>query len=766
MQNKGVQKKSKAIPHDSAYGHVTGQARYIDDIKTPSDCLHIAPFYAPHAKGLIKHVCLKKAKSAEGVVDVFLSDSIIGMNECSPSIAGDPILADGEIMFHGQVVGIVAAKSHLQARKAARLVEYEMEYDAKPAVTIQQGSASHDDLLPPVCFEHREIKKAFQQSMRKFSGHMHIGGQEHFYLEGQVALAIPMDDRSLLVYSSTQHPDGIQRIIANMLNVPMSLITCECRRMGGGFGGKESQAAQWACLAALVAYKTGKVAKMRLDRDDDMVMTGKRHDFDIEYQIGYRDDGQIEAIQADFKGRCGCSLDLSQGVLNRTLFHSDNAYFYPAFCLKAHFVRTDTVSNTAFRGFGGPQGVLFAERVMDHIAILNGMDSFDVRIKNFYQSQKDITPYGMQVKDRFGLKMMRMLAKDCEYRKRQRAIQKFNQTSSTMLRGLAITPVKFGISFTLQKLNQAGALVHVFSDGSIHLNHGGTEMGQGLYIKVAQIVANVFSVPTDWVHITPTRTDKVPNASPTAASSGSDMNGMAAYKAATKIKKRMLAFASMLYQSEVHNIVFENGKIYVGQEQISFGELARQAWEARISLSEAAHYATPKIHWDPVHLRGRPFLYFAWGVAASEVKIDRLTGETSVERVDIIHDVGRSLNPAIDIGQIEGAFVQGQGWLTSEELVYNDEGRLLTHAPSTYKIPTCSDAPKQFNVKLWDGNPNREPVIYGSKAVGEPPLMLGCSVFSAITHAIASLRQYRVPKLDAPATPEAILKAISAQIAP
>ncbi len=753
------------LPHDSAQKHVTGLACYIDDIETSQNCIHLAPFYSKATCGTIKSIDLQEAMKQEGVVDILLANAIPGVNDCSPSIGGDPILADGEILFHGQVVGVVLAKSHLHARRAARYVQIVMDKAVKPpAVTIEEGVESLEDILPPYRFERGDVDGALTNATKQFSSSMRVGGQEHFYLEGQVALAMPKEDGNILVYSSTQHPDGNQRTIAAMLNLPMAAVICECRRMGGAFGGKESQSFQWSCLAALAAYKTGRMAKLRLDRDDDMMMTGKRHDFRIDYRVCYDHQGKIEAVCAELLGRCGYSLDLSQGVIDRAMFHADNAYFYPQLRISSRFVRTNTVSNTAFRGFGGPQGVMLAERLMDSIAILENQDPLDIRLRNLYGPKGDVTPYGMKVRDRFAKQLICQLAQDCHYRKRRQEIGVFNSTSQTMLRGIALTPVKFGISFTLKKLNQASALVHVFSDGSIEVNHGGTEMGQGLHTKIMQIVADVFGVKVSCVHIGATRTDKVANAAPTAASSGFDLNGMVAQQAAKAICARLANLMSKLYQTDIKNISFKNGMVYAGKKAIPFADLTLQAVMDRVSLSQTAHYATPKITWERDKVKGRPFLYFAWGAAVSEVLIDRLTGEVSVEQVDILHDVGCSVNPAIDIGQIEGGFVQGQGWLTTEELVYHNTGQLLTHAPSTYKIPTSADIAKKFNVRLWDKNFNTEPVIYRSKAVGEPPLMLAISVFSAITHAIASLQPRKVPVLDSPATPHAILSAINSQL--
>ncbi len=750
-----------ALAHDSAAGHVSGQAVYIDDIMEPAGTLHAAPGTAPVAKGIIRSVNLDEVRAAPGVVAVLTAADVPGPNECSPSIGGDPIFADGEAMFHGQVVFAVIAKTREQARKAAKLGKFDIE-EREPAVSVEDGIGTGETVLDPYEFRRGDPVSAIASAHDSVRGTMHVGGQEHFYLEGQVSMAVPTDAGGMHVYCSTQHPSEVQHLVARMLGQPDATVVCECRRMGGGFGGKESQAGQWACIAALAAKLTGRAVKMRLDRDDDMKSTGKRHDFLVEYSAAHDERGVLEAVDVDFAGRCGCSADLSLGVNDRTMFHADNSYYYPLARIHSRRVRTNTVSNTAFRGFGGPQGMVFAERMMDQIAIKLGADPLAVRKRNFYGPGRDMTPYGMKVHDNVLRKLVGELERTSDYKARRREIARFNKKSSILKKGIALTPVKFGIAFTLKHLNQAGALVHVYSDGSIQVNHGGTEMGQGLYMKVAQVVAEEFGVSADKVRITATTTDKVPNTTPTAASSGSDLNGMAAKRAAEAIKSRMVALAAKLYQVDKAVIRFANNEVSLGGRRIGFAELAKQCFLERVQLSSTGFFATPKITWERETASGRPFLYFAYGASCSEVTIDTLTGEMKIDRVDILHDVGSSLNPAIDIGQIEGGFVQGAGWLTSEELVFDGKGRLATHAPSTYKIPTCSDVPEDFRVALFETKGNREPTIYRSKAVGEPPLMLATSVFSAIYHAVASINPGRFPDLDAPATPEAILKAVDA----
>jgi xanthine dehydrogenase large subunit len=751
----------RALAHDSSALHALGTAIYVDDMREPEGTLHVEPGYvADAACGYIENLNLDAVRRFPGVVAVLTVDDIPGVNDCSPALGDDPILADREIAFHGQVIFAVVAETRDIARRAARLAKIKIAADT-PAVTVEDALATGTkDVVPEYAFKLGDIAKALKASPHVITESFHVGGQEHFYIEGQVALAMPQEKGGMVVYSSTQHPTEVQHCVAKMLKLPDAMVTCECRRMGGAFGGKESQAAQWAALAALAAHVTGRPAKCRLDRDDDMMMTGKRHDVRIDYRVGYNASGRITAADVDFLARCGYSADLSQGVCDRTMFHADNVYFYPAYHIKSRRLRTNTVSNTAFRGFGGPQGMVFAERIMDRIAIETSLDPLDVRKRNLYGRGRDVTPYGQKIKDNIALAIIEALEKSSNYRARRKSIQTFNEESAILKKGIALTPVKFGISFTLTHLNQAGALVHVYTDGSVHLNHGGTEMGQGLYIKIAQVVAEEFGVAVDLVNITATTTGKVPNTSPTAASSGTDLNGMAAKNAAVVIKERMAEVAAKDWKVAKSKIRFENGRVISGNHSMSFGELAKMCHIARVSLSSTGFYATPDITWDRPNATGNPFFYFAYGASCSEVTIDTFTGEMRVDRVDILHDVGHSLNPAIDIGQIEGGFVQGMGWLTTEELVYDDKGVLRTHAPSTYKIPCASDVPEDFRVNLYDSGGNPADSIYRSKAVGEPPLMLPISVWCAINDAIAGLNPGVAPKLVVPATPEAILRAV------
>ena len=618
--------------------------------------------------------------------------------------------------------------------------------------------------MPSETLKRGDSRRAIDNAKHRLKGRTGVGGQDQFYLEGQIAMALPAEDGNLFIYSSTQHPGEVQHLAAAALGRHNKDVIVECRRMGGAFGGKESQPALIACIAALMAEKTGRPCKLRLDRDDDMLMTGKRHDFVIDYEVGFDDTGRIDGIEFMLASRCGMSADLSGPINDRAMFHCDNAYYLENVSIVSHRCKTNTVSNTAFRGFGGPQGMFGIEYVIDSIARYLGVDPLDVRRRNFYGiGERNVTPYRQTVDDNILAPIVDRLEKSSDYRKRVEEIRKFNRSSPVLKRGIALTPVKFGISFTATHLNQAGALLHVYTDGTVHINHGGTEMGQGLFTKVAQVVAEELQIDLDRIRITASDTSKVPNASATAASSGSDLNGKAAQAAARKIKKRLARFACEHFSVSEEQVEFRNNQVRIGNETLGFAELVYLAWFARTSLSATGFYRTPKIHYDRSTFSGRPFFYYAYGAAVSEAIVDTLTGEYRLLRVDILHDCGQSLNPAIDMGQIEGGFVQGAGWLTAEELWWNAEGQLGTHAPSTYKIPTCSDLPVDFRVEMLESAANREKTIYRSKAVGEPPLMLALSVFHAIRDAIACVDDYRtIPHLKAPATPEAVLAAIEA----
>jgi xanthine dehydrogenase large subunit len=749
------------LPHDSAFRHVQGNAPYIDDMREPKGTLHLAIGGSPVARGNLLSLDVSGVKAFPGVVAVITAADLPGPNDVSLSQKDEPVFVTDCIDFHEQPVFAVVATSRDIARRAATLARIEVRRQA-PNVTVEQGMAAGEQVLPEYAFVGGDARQVIAQSPDSVSGVLQVGGQEHFYLEGQITLAVPGEDNEVLVHCSTQHPSEVQHIVARVLGVPDAFVTCQVRRMGGGFGGKESQATQWAVIAAVASRVTGRPCKLRLDRDADMSLTGKRHDFRVDWSVGFDESGLIRAVDVDLNARCGCSADLSQGVVDRAMFHSDNAYFLPVFRINSRRVKTNTVSNTAFRGFGGPQGMMAIERMIDAVAWRLNRDPLDIRKINLYGPGRSTTPYGQVVEDHdTAISLIDQLEQSSRYRERREEIKSFNASSPFLKKGIALTPLKFGISFTLPHLNQAGALVHVYQDGSIQLNHGGTEMGQGLFKKVAQIVAEEFGVGLDRVRITATSTDKVPNTSPTAASSGTDLNGMAAQIAAREIKARMTQVAARQWNISPDLVSFRDDCVIIGNESISFTAMAKLTYAHGVQLSAAGFYRTPSLTWNRAKKQGRPFFYFAYGAACSEVLVDVLTGEMRVKRVDILHDVGRSINPAIDIGQIEGGFVQGMGWLTTEELVFDDAGRLLTHAPATYKIPVASDVPREFNVSLFDGA-NREATIYRSKAVGEPPLMLAISVFAAIADAIHSLNPGQLVLLDAPATPEAIIKAIGA----
>ena len=751
----------QSVIHDSAIKHVTGRAEYTDDLTEPTGTLHAYLGLSTCAHGRIVDMDLSAVRAAPGVIDVLTAADIPGVNDISQGgMKDEPILAVTEVLFHGQPIFAVIAETRDQARRAAALAR--VEYDPLPHYLepIEAFEAGNGYVWEPLTLRRGEPEAALAAAPRRLSGRFAVGGQDHFYLEGQIAMAIPGEDEEVAIFTSTQHPTEVQHMVAHALGVPSNAVVVNVRRMGGGFGGKETQMNLFACIAAIAAKKWHRAVKLRPDRDDDMIATGKRHDFVIDYEVGFDDTGRIHAVSGDWYARCGYSADLSGPVTDRALFHADNAYYYPDVEVRSHPVKTHTVSNTAFRGFGGPQGVIAAERIVEEIAYATGQDTLAVRKANLYQNGQ-LTPYHQPVEDQILPRLFDELEESCDYARRRQAVLDWNAKGGVIRRGIALTPVKFGISFTATWYNQAGALVHIYTDGSIHLNHGGCEMGQGLNTKVAQVVAEAFQVDIDLIRITKTTTEKVPNTSATAASSGTDLNGMAALDACNQIKARLVDFLCTACDATPDEVRFVRNHILVRDEAIRFADAVQRAYLARVQLSAAGFYATPKIHWDRKTGRGRPFYYFAYGAACSEVSVDTLTGEYTIERTDILHDVGRSLNPAIDKGQVEGAFVQGAGWLTSEELWWDAQGRLRTHAPSTYKIPLASDRPKVFNTTLAEWSLNKERTIKRSKAVGEPPFMLGISVFEAIGHAVASVAGYReCPRLDAPATPERVLMAV------
>ncbi|QCR84903.1 xanthine dehydrogenase molybdopterin binding subunit [Moraxella osloensis] len=777
----------KSITHESAHLHVSGKANYVDDIPEVEGTLYAGLGLAEIAHGKIINMDLSAVWQAEGVVSVLTGIELLH-NNCGPVVADEPIIATDTVSFFGQVIFVVVAKTYQQAQQASRLAK--VTYEAlEPILTIEQAIARQSWILPPVQITAGDANAKLAVAPYRLQGMAQVGGQEHFYLEGQICYAYPKEEDMLQVLCSTQHPTEMQLLISEAVGYGMHQVSVEVRRMGGGFGGKESQSAQWACITAILSVKLKRPVKLRLDRDTDMIVTGKRHGFAYQWDVGFDEQGMILGLYIQLASNCGSSTDLSGPVNDRAICHVDNGYYLDAVTIDSLRCKTNTVSNTAFRGFGGPQGMFPIEYIMDDIGYALDIDPLIIRQRNFYTAMSEQagidfsaenideiaprskTPYGTYVKDNILPDLVSKLAEHCDYFTRRETIKSFNEQSPIIKKGLALTPVKFGISFNATLFNQAGALVHIYTDGTILVNHGGTEMGQGLYSKIRQIVAHEFSLDLSKIRLSATDTAKVPNTSATAASSGTDLNGKAAQAACINIRNRLQTFAAELANTKPSQVQFKDGYIYASGQSWQFAEFIKLAYQARIQLWDSGFYKTPDIHWNPVLRYGRPFFYFAYGAAASEVAIDTLTGESKVLRVDILHDVGNSINPAIDIGQIEGGFIQGMGWLTSEELYWVPEGRkqghLFTHAPSTYKIPTATDMPKIFNVNLYD-NQNLENTIHRSKAVGEPPFMLALSVFSALRDAVSAnittpILQNGIkvkPFLSAPATPEAILQAI------
>ncbi|AZM95773.1 xanthine dehydrogenase molybdopterin binding subunit [Vreelandella venusta] len=769
VDSHGQRQAGTASFHESAEKHVTGKAAYIDDLKAPADALHVALGLSPAAHGTLTALDLEAVKQAPGVVDVITFHDVPGHTDIGPVFPGDPIFVDQEISYAGQCIFAVAATSLQAARRAVTLAK--LSIDEQPASLDPVAAAERNDVVRPTHVQERgDWQTELRQAEQTIEGELFIGGQEHFYLEGQACLVLPTEDEGVIVHTSNQHPSETQKLVAEVLGIPFHAVTVEVRRMGGGFGGKETQASPWACMAAIIARRTGKATRIRLPRSDDMRATGKRHPFHNRYRLAINRQGVIQGGDITVIGDCGYSPDLSDAIVDRAMFHADNAYSLGNARVTGHRAKTHTASNTAFRGFGGPQGMMIIEAAMDDIARKVGDDPLIIRKRNFYRDGRDVTHYGQSVDQKQLLHtLVDTLETSSDYWGRRAAIKAFNSNSPIIKKGLALTPVKFGISFTAQHLNQAGALLHVYTDGSIMINHGGTEMGQGLHTKICQVVARELGLDLDSVRISATRTDKVPNTSPTAASSGADLNGMAARDAASKLRARLFDFAAVHFEGGLdrEGMRLENGMLIAGigesERRIPWGELVQTAYLNRISLSEKGFYATPLIHYNRTTGQGRPFYYYAFGAAVAEVSVDTLSGEYLVNRVDVLHDVGNSLNPAIDIGQVEGGFIQGMGWLTSEELKWNDSGALVSDGPATYKIPTFGDLPAIFNVELLEGHPNSMASLYRSKAVGEPPFMLGICVWSALRDALSSLTDYQQsPHLDTPATPERVMLAANA----
>jgi xanthine dehydrogenase large subunit len=762
---KGWSEVGQSHPHESAILHVLGEAVYTDDIPEAQGTLHAALGLSPKAHARILALNLEPVKAMPGVVAVYTYKDIPGTNDCGPIIHDDPILAEEKVEYVGQPVFIVVADTHDNARRAARKAD--IQYQDLPAIlTPQAARAAESYVVPPMRLTRGDAQAAFERSPNILKGKLHVGGQEQFYLEGQISYAVPKEGNGMHVYCSTQHPTEMQHVVSHALHYPSHAVVVECRRMGGGFGGKESQSALWAACAAVSAAHLKRPVKLRADRDDDMMVTGKRHCFYYEYEIGYDEQGLITAAKVQMVTRAGFSADLSAPVATRAICHFDNTYYLSDVDIRAMAGKTNTQSNTAFRGFGGPQGAIAIEYIVDEIARNLGKDALDVRKLNFYgrndEEGRNITQYGQKVKDNVIHELVSQLESETAYRARREAIRAFNASSPVLKKGLALTPVKFGIAFNVTHFNQAGALVHIYVDGSVLVNHGGTEMGQGINTKVCQVVAHELGIPLSSVRASATDTSKVANTSATAASTGADLNGKAAQDAAHTLRKRLVEFAAKSYGVAADEVILANGIVFAGETAMPFADLVQKAYLARVQLWSDGFYATPGLSWDRETMSGNPFGYYAYGASVSEVIVDTLTGEWKLLKADCLYDAGNSLNPAIDVGQVEGAFIQGMGWLTTEELWWNAQGKLMTHAPSTYKIPGVSDCPEDFNVRLFK---NRNPFdsIHRSKAVGEPPLLLPFSVFLAIRDAVASVGDYRFnPPLRAPATGEAILDAVDA----
>ena len=775
-------KTGESMKHESANKHVSGKAIYVDDMPELPGTLHVAVGGSQYAHAFIKSMNLSAVEKAPGVVKVITVKDVPGHTDIGPVFPGDPVLVESECEYIGQPIFAVAAETHEQAKAAVALAQIQYK-ELQPTLTVDKAMQDKFFVRPTHQHKRGDADKALKEAAQTISGKLYVKGQEHFYLEGQISTVVPTEDGGMNVFTSSQHPTEVQKLVAEVLNLSINKVNVEVRRMGGGFGGKETQAAPLACIASLLAYHTQRPVKYRMSRHDDMVMTGKRHDFQNDYTVGINEEGVIQGAVMNVAGKCGNSPDLSDAIVDRAMFHSDNAYYLNNATITGYRCKTHTVSATAYRGFGGPQGVITAEMMLDDIARHMGEDPLTIRKRNLYGIRhesmrladgsidpRNETHYGQTVEQEVLPELIAQLEESSEYWKRREEIKEFNANSAFLKKGLALTPVKFGISFTVQFLNQAGALVHVYTDGSIQVNHGGTEMGQGLYIKVAQVVAEEFQVDLDTIQVTATRTDKVSNTSPTAASSGSDLNGMAAQDACKRIKAGLVKYAAELHNTTEDKVRFESNHVVTtvntdgAEEEIwtPFAEFVQGAYMARVPLFSSGHYQTPKIHYDRNTGKGRPFYYYANGASVSEVLLDTLTGEYKVTRVDILQDVGRSLNPAIDIGQIEGAYIQGMGWLTTEDLVWSDNGRLLSNGPATYKIPAVGDTPIDFRVKLMEQLPNKEETIYRSKAVGEPPFMLGISAWCALRDAVASLADYKFsPPMNAPATPECVLNAVN-----
>ena len=760
----GIQQGTDVI-HESAHLHVTGSATFTDDMPELAGTLYAALIMSPVAHGeLIGDGIDREAILKEhGVVAVYTAKDIPGENNCGPIVHDDPFLAVGKVEFLGQAVAVVVAREMLYAREAAHKAKVVVK-ELPPILTIDEAMAAQSFVMPPKGITRGNASEAIAKAPRKVKGSTETGQQEQFYMEGQITYAVPREDGQLTLYSSTQHPDGNQREAAAALNLSTNDVEVICRRMGGGFGGKEGNASIFSQSAALAAFKLQRPVKMRVNRDDDMMITGKRHDFRIDYEVGYDDEGRILGADITLLSRCGYSTDYSGPVNDRACLHIDNCYYIPTLKLISHRCKTNTQSATAFRGFGGPQGMFGIETIIEQIANDIGKDPLDVRMLNIYQDPAVsgnpatmVTQYGQTIADWVGDKVITQVAAEAKYRERRDSVNAFNKVNKRRKRGLALVPLKFGISFTATMLNQGGALLNIYMDGSVSVNHGGTEMGQGLNTKMAQVCADGLGIDLSYVRVTGTDTQKVPNASATSASSGADINGAAIMNATAQMRARLAPVAANMLGCKDTEVNFANSMAHGGGKSVEWTAVAKQAWLDRVGLSVAGFYMTPEIKYDFATLTGHAFYYYCYGASVSEVEIDTRTGEWWLKAVDIVHDAGKSINPAIDKGQIEGGYVQGMGWLTMEECIWDKKGKFLTHGPSTYKIPVAGDIPEHFKVTLFDGS-NLKPTPFNSKAVGEPPLMLALSTFFALRDAVsASADHQTVVHMSAPATPEKIL---------
>ncbi|HEV2292737.1 MAG TPA: xanthine dehydrogenase molybdopterin binding subunit [Tepidisphaeraceae bacterium] len=765
----------KDIPHDSARGHVTGQSLFIDDMPFARNELLVDFVGSPVAHGVIESLDLQAAREVDGVVALLTAKDVPGHNTFGAVVKDEQLLVGDTAVFLGQPVVLIAATSQPALRAAKKAIRLTMR-PLPPIFSIDDAIAANSFLGGERVIARGNVTTALASSRHVLEGSLVVGGQEHFYLESQAAVAFPGEHGAITIHSSTQHPTEVQSLVAEVLGVPFNHVTCIAKRMGGAFGGKETQAAQPAMMAALVAARTGRPARIVYNKDDDMRTTGKRHPFKSWYTVGFDDDGLITALDLKLFSNGGCSTDLSLAVLERAMLHSDNAYYLPNVRITGRVCRTNLPSNTAFRGFGGPQGVVNIENIVEEVALSLAMDALEVRRRNCYGTgTRNSTPYGQRVQNNTLPRIFEKLSVDADYFQRRREIDTFNATSKTHLRGLSMTPVKFGISFTKKTLNQANALVNIYTDGTVMVSTGATEMGQGVHTRVRQIVADELGIAYDAVIVGATSTDKNHNTSPTAASSGTDLNGAAARDACCKLRARLAEFAAReladaaagLDFSREH-VQFQDGMVFDTRDpsrRMRFAELICRAYIQRVNLGERGFYATPGVDFNRETGKGHPFLYFTNGAACSEILIDRFTGEMTVTRVDLLMDAGQCINPGIDRGQVVGGFVQGMGWVTTEELKYDDAGVLLSHSPTTYKIPAISDVPRVFNVEFLD-NPDNAVSLYRSKALGEPPLLLGISVWTAAKDALSYAGSRQIPRLQLPATVEQILTALTRQTGP